>query len=169
MNRNRGKFFFSLFFGLSTPVLARSNSGKWFFNFLIFFTIFFWNFHALVGNEQSSGLKIFSLFLDLSHPVLAKNNARKRFFNFLNFLAIFFSEFSSPGRLWTEIGAKFFFSLFFGLSTPVLAKNNSGKRFFDFLTFFSIFFEIFLPGPSMNGIWDWKFFPLSRPISSRFD
>ena len=152
MNRNRGKIFFSLFVGLSTPVLGKSNSGKRFFNFLIFFTICFCNFHALVGNEQSSGLKFFSLFLDLSHPVLAKNNARKRFFNFLNFLAIFFSEFSSPSRVSTEIGANFFFLSFSAYLLKFWLKIIPERDFLIFWFFFSIFFEIFLSGPSMNGI-----------------
>ena len=118
---------------------------------------------------------------------------------FLIFLLLF-SEFSSPGRVWTEFGTKFFFSFsayltpfwlkvslergflifwfffsiffrnflarveyernsglnffFLGLSHLVLAKNNAGKRFYNFLNFFTNFFEIFMPGPSMNGIRD---------------
>ena len=37
---------FSLFLGLSHPVLAKYNAGKRFFNFLNFFTIFFFAFPA---------------------------------------------------------------------------------------------------------------------------
>jgi len=70
---------------------------------------------------------------------------------------LYFSEFSFPGRVWTEFGTKFFF-LCFGLSHPVLEKNNAGKRYFNFLNFFTIFFRIFLPGSSMNGIRDFNFF-----------
>ena len=71
---------------------------------------------------------------------------------------LFFSEFSCPGRVWTEFRNKFFFFLFFGLSHPVLAKNNAGKRIFNFLNFFAIFFGIFLPGSNMNGMWEEHFF-----------
>ena len=75
------------------------------------------------------------------------------------FLFLFLSEFSCPGRVWTEFGTKFF-SLFLGLSHPILAKNNAGKWFFffNFLIFFSIFFKIFFPGSSLNGIRDINFF-----------
>ena len=90
---------------------------------------------------------------------------------------LFFSEFSFPGRVWTEFwseilllfwnflarveykwnsGVKFCFH-FFGLSHPVLAKNNVGKRFYNFLNFFTIFFVIFFSGSSMNGILEWNF------------
>ena len=142
-----------------------------FFNFLNFFQ----NFLPRAKYERNSRLNFFFLFIGLSPPILAKNNAGKRFFNFWIFLAIFL-EFSCSGWVRTEFRTKIFFgiflprpsrngnrgkiifslffSLFFTLSTPVLAKNNSGKRFFNFLIFFSIFFEIFLYGPSMNGIPD---------------
>jgi len=42
--RNSGLKFFFLFFGLSHPVLAKSNAGKRFFNFLNFFFLFFLEF-----------------------------------------------------------------------------------------------------------------------------
>ena len=79
MNGNRNKNFFSLFLGLCTPVLAKTNSGKGFFNFLIFFFYFFRNFLARVEYERNSELNFFSHFLRLSHPILAKNNAGKSF------------------------------------------------------------------------------------------
>ena len=199
---NSGLKFFSLFLGLSHPVLAKNNAGKRFLNFLNLFAIFFKIFFPRPSrNENREKKNFFSLFRPI-YSLLAKSNSEKRFSNFLIFYTIFigifllwlgtnkiqdsnfffsfsaylipfwlkimpergflifcifllfFSEFSSPGRVWMEIGAKFFSSLFFGLSTPVLAKNKSGKRFFNFLIFFSIFFETFLPGPSMNGIAD---------------
>ena len=87
------KFFFLSFSAYLLPFWLKVILERDFLIFWFFLLFFFCNFHALVGNEQSSGLKIFSLFLDLSHPVLAKNNARKRFFNFLNFFAIFFGIF----------------------------------------------------------------------------
>ena len=67
---------------------------------------------------------------------------------------LFFSQFSSRGRVWTEFGTNFFFFLFPSLSHPVFARNNAGMRFFNMLNFFAIYFGIFLPGLSMNGIWD---------------
>ena len=39
--QNSGLKFFSLFLGLSHPVLAKNINGKRFFNFLNFFAIFF--------------------------------------------------------------------------------------------------------------------------------
>ena len=88
--RNSGRKFCCLFFGLSHPVWAGNNARKRFFNFLNFFL----NFLPWVENERNSRLKkLFCRFLGLSYPVWAKNNAGKRFFNFLNFFAIFFRIF----------------------------------------------------------------------------
>ena len=70
---------------------------------------------------------------------------------------LLFLEFSCPGWVWAKFGTKFFF-LILGLSNLVLAKNNAKKRFFNFLNFFAIFVGIFLPGSTMNGIWDYNFF-----------
>ena len=39
--RNSGLNFFSLFLGLSHPILAKNNATKGFFNFFYFFSIFF--------------------------------------------------------------------------------------------------------------------------------
>ena len=91
--RNSGLKFFSLFLGLSHPVLAKNIAGKRFFKCFEFFCYFFWNFLAEVEYERNSGLKFFSPLLGLSDPVLAKNNAEKGFLNFLNFFAIFFGIF----------------------------------------------------------------------------
>ena len=71
---------------------------------------------------------------------------------------LFFSEFSCPGREWTEFGTKFFFFVVLSLSHPVLAKNNVGKGFLKILNFFAIFFGIFLSGSNTNGIRDKNFF-----------
>ena len=71
---------------------------------------------------------------------------------------IFFTEFSCPGRVWTEFGIKFFFFTFSAYLIPVLGKNNVGRRFCNFLNFFAIFFGIFLPGSVMNEIQDENFF-----------
>ena len=80
------------------------------------FDYFFRNFLARVDCERLSGLKFCSLFFSISHPVLAKINAGKRFYNLLNFL-LFFSEFSCPGRVWSEFGTKILFSLFRPISS----------------------------------------------------
>ena len=136
-------FFFSLFFGLSTPVLAKSNSGKRFFNFLIFFTIFFGIFLLWLGKNRIQDQIFFLSFSAYLNPFWQKIMPERGFLIFWIFL-LFFSEFSSPGRVGTKIGTNFVFSLFFGLSTPVLAKSNSGKRFFNFLIFFTFSFGIFL-------------------------
>ena len=74
----------------------------------------------------------------------------------MNFFTIFFRNFLARVKYKRNSGLKFF-SLFFGLSYPILAKNNARKRYFNFLNFFAIFFGIFLPGSSMNGIWDKNF------------
>ena len=87
--RNSGLKFFSLFVGLSYPVLAKNNAGEGFFNFLNFLAFFFRNFLALVESVRNSGIIFFFLFLGLSQPVLDRNNVRINFFNFLNFFYYF--------------------------------------------------------------------------------
>ena len=114
--RNSGVKFCFHFFRLSHPVLAKNNAGKTFYNFLNFFPIFFRNFLSWVEYERNSRVKFCFHFFGLSHPVLAKNNAGKRFYNFLNFFTIF-SEYSCPGRVWTEFWSKILFSLFRPIST----------------------------------------------------
>ena len=118
--QNSGLKFFSLFLGLSHPVLAKKKAGKRFFNFLNFFCYLFHNFLPRAEYEWNLGQKIFSTFFVQSHPVLAKNNARKRFFNFLIFL-LFFLEFSCPDRVWREFGTKIFSSL----SRPISSRFDS--------------------------------------------
>ena len=87
--QNSGLNFFSLFLGLSHPVLAKNNARKRFFNF---FAIFFRNFLARVENERNSGQNFFFfVVLSLSQSVSAKNKFGKRFFNFFAiFYGIFF-------------------------------------------------------------------------------
>ena len=65
--RNSGLKFFSLFFGLSHPVLAKNNAGKRFFIFSIFLLFFFWNFLPRARYERNSRLKyVFSLVWPIS-------------------------------------------------------------------------------------------------------
>jgi len=91
--RNSGLKFFFLFFGLYLSVLAKNIAGKWFYNFLNFFTIFFRNFFVRVEYERNSGLKFCFHFYVRYHPFLARNIAWKRFYNFLNLFTIFFGIF----------------------------------------------------------------------------
>ena len=103
-------------------------------------------------------------------PFWLKIMLGRRFIIFLIFL-LFFWEFFCPGRVCTELRAKFFFFfLFFGLSQPVLANNKAGKRFFNFLNFFTIFIGILLSWSSMNGIRDENFvlfFGISHPVLAK--
>ena len=108
------KFFFPLFFSLSTPVLARNNSGKRFFNFLIFFSIFF---EILFPRMSMNGIRDKIFFHSFSAYVILfwlKIMPERGFLIFL----LFFSEFSSPGRIWTEFGTKIFFSF----SRPISSR-----------------------------------------------
>ena len=91
--RNSGVKYFSLFPGLSHPVLARNNVGKRFFNFFNLFTIFSGIFlpeSSMIGIRKQNFI---FLFLGLSHPILAKNNVKKLFLDFFNFFTIFFGIF----------------------------------------------------------------------------
>ena len=105
--RNLGLNFFSLFFGLSHPVLAKNNGGKRFFDFCYFFP----NFLSRVEYGRNSGLKFFSHFHNLSHPGLYKNSVGLMLFNLFLIFLIFFYGKRSPARVGTEFGTKFFFSL----------------------------------------------------------
>ena len=110
MNGNRCKNFFSLFLGLSTPVLAKNNSIKRFFNFLIFF-LFFSKFSCPGRVWTEFVTKIFFLsFSVYLIPFWLKLMPKRGFLIFLIFF-LFFSEFSYSVRVWTIFGTKFFFSL----------------------------------------------------------
>jgi len=150
--RNSGLKFCAHFFGLPHPTFGKNNVGKRCYNFLNFFTIFFGIFFP---GSSMNGIRdqnfVFTFSVNLI-PFWLKIMPGGGFIIFWIFL-LFFSEFSFPGWVWTEFGAKILF-LFFGLSHPVLAKNNAGKRFYNFLNFFNIFFGIFLPWLCMNGIRD---------------
>ena len=113
---------FLAYFILSNPFLAKTNAGKLFFNFLIFFAVFF--FAIFSPGSSMSGIRVknyfvsFSAYLILSRPLFAKNNNRKLFCNFFEFFCYFFSEFSPPGRVWAELESKIVFSL----SRPVSSQ-----------------------------------------------
>ena len=121
--RNSGLKFFSHFFIVSHPVLAKNKAGKRFYSFLNFFNIFF------------------GIFL----PGSSTNGIRDENFSlsFLVYLILFWLKIM-PGRgfiifCMNGIRDNFFF-LFFFLSHQVSRKNNAGKRFYNFLNFFTIFF-----------------------------
>ena len=137
---------FFLFFSLSHPVLAIKMAGKRFFNFLISFFLFFWNFLAQVEYELNLGLNCFFFFLSFWSyliPFWLKIMSERGFLIFSNFLLVFWNF-----LVWVKYernsGVKFF-SLFLGLSHPVLTKNNVGKRFFNFFKFFVFFLEFSCP------------------------
>ena len=110
-----------------------------------FFAIFFRNFLSRVEYERNLGLNFFFSFSAYIILFWLKIMPEIGFLIFWLFL-LFFSEFSCPGRVWTEFATKIFFSLFLGLYQPVLAKNNAGKCFFNFLKFFAILLEFSCPG-----------------------
>ena len=107
--RNSGLKYFSLFFVVSHSALARNNAGKRFYNFSKFLNIFFGIF--LPGSSMNGirDKKFFSSFFrPISFPFSLKIMLESGFKIFWIFL-LFFSEFSCPGRVWTEFGTKFFF------------------------------------------------------------
>ena len=164
MNGNRGKIYFSLFFGLSAPVLAKNNSGKRFLKFLIFF-LFFSKFSCPGRVWTEFRTKFFFLFFGLSHPVLAKTNAEKRFFNFLIFFSIFFGIFL-PGSSINGIRDKIFF-LSFSVYLILFWLKIMLERGFSI---FSNFLLFFLEFSSLGWVWtefETKiFFSLSWPLST---
>ena len=108
--RHSGVKFFSLFLGLSHPVLAKNNAGKRFFNFLNFFAIFFEFFFprpSMNGNRDKISFLSFSAYL---LPFWLKIITERDFLIFW-FFFIFFSKFSCPGQVWTDFGTKIFFTL----------------------------------------------------------
>ena len=67
----------------------------------------------------------------------------RRGFNFSNFFTIFFSEFSCPGRVWTEFWSKIFFFTFSAYLIPFWLKLMTGSGFIIFWIFL-LFFRNFL-------------------------
>ena len=167
--RNSGLKFFSLFLGLSHPVLVINNARIKFFSFLNFFPIlfYFFNFLAWVGQEQNSGIKFFSAFLGQSHPVLPKNNAAKRFFNFLNIFAFSFWNFLARVECEWNSALKFFCPLSQPISSRFVQKLRQNDVF-QFFEFFSYFFLKRSPAQVGTEFGTKFLFSLSRPLSTRF-
>ena len=114
------EFVLKMFFTLSRP--TSSSFGKRYCReevlyFFEFFYYFFRNFLAPVEYERNSRLKFFFLpFLAYLIPFWQKIMPGRGFIIFWIFL-VFFSEFSCPGRVWTEFETKLFFPRFWPIST----------------------------------------------------
>ena len=111
------KFFSLSFSAYLIPVLAKNNTGKRFYNFLNFFTIFFGIF--LPGSSMNWILEWNFVFTFSAYliPFWLKIMPGGGFIIFWFFLQ-FFSNFSCPGRAWTEFWSKILFSLF----RPILSR-----------------------------------------------
>ena len=138
-------FLFSLFHGLSQPILAWKESIMFFF---FFFSKFF---------------EFFEFFLEFSIPGRLGTH-RNDFFYFLSFSTIpnlfwlekklwwcflifwFFLKFSIMGCVGTHQNDFFFFSLFLGLSQPLLAWKEAMMVFSNFFNLFAIFLEFSITG-----------------------
>ena len=139
MNGIRDKIF-SLFLGLSHPLLAKSNAGIRFFNFLPFLLFFFSEFSSSSWVWTEFGNKFFFFFFGLSPPVLGKNNARKRFSNFSIFYSIFFGIFLPRSRM-NGIRDKFFFLSFLAFLISFWLKIIPERGFLIFWIFLLFFSE----------------------------
>jgi len=114
--RNPGLKFRFHIFGLSHPVWARNNAGNRFYNFLNFYTILFGIFFpgsSMNGNWDWNYFFTFSAYI---FPFWLEIMPGICFIIFWIFLLLF-SEFSCPGRVWTEFGTKILFSLFRPISS----------------------------------------------------
>ena len=67
----------------------------------------------------------------------------RSFLIFWLFFFLFSSEFSCPGRIWTEFGSKFFFFSFLAYLIPFWLKIML-EWFFNFFIFFFYFFRNFI-------------------------
>ena len=86
-------FFFYLFLGLSHPVLAKNNAGKWLFNFSNFFAIFFGIFFPRsTMNENRDKFFFFSISAYLL-PFWLKVIPERDFLIFFIFFTMFFGIF----------------------------------------------------------------------------
>ena len=122
-------FLFSLFLGLSQPLLAWKETMMVFSNFLNLFAIFLeFSITSRVGTHRNDFFFIFSLswpfptYLDWIEAMMV-------FFNFLNFFAIFL-EFSITCRGGTHRNDLFFYFFIFTLSGPFLTYFGL-KRSYD--------------------------------------
>ena len=163
---NSGVKLFSLFLGLSYPVLAKNNAGKGFFNFYNFFAIF--SEFSCPGKVWTEfGTEFLFHFIGLSHPVLAKNNAGKGFFHFLNFFAIFFWIFLL-GSCMNGIRDKIFLLVFSASLSPFWIEIMPELSFLIFWISLLFFSEFSCVGQVWTKFGTKIFLTLSRAISSCF-
>ena len=163
-----GTKIFFLFFGLSYPILAKKNAGKWFFNFLFFFFYLFRNFLARVEYKRNSGVNFFFFsFSAYLIPFWLKIMSETGFLIFSIFL-LFFSKFSCSGQVWTEFRSKIFFFTFSAYIIPFWLKIMSERGFLIFSNFLLFFSEFSCPGRAWTEFGSKFFFSLSQPISFRF-
>ena len=78
---------------------------------------------------------------------------------------IFFSEFSSPGRVWTEFGTKIFFFSFSAYLISYCLKIMLEGGFLIFLIFFFYFVQNFLVRVEYERNSGLKYFPLFLCLS----
>ena len=108
---NSGLKFFLLFFGLSQPVLVKTNAEKRFYKFFEFYYYLFGIFlprSSMNGVRDKNFVFSFSAYLI---PFWLKIMPGRGFIIFWIFL-LFFLKFSCLGRVWTAFGTKISFSLF---------------------------------------------------------
>ena len=86
---------------------------------------------------------------------------------FLIFL-LFFSEFSYPGRVWTEFGTKIFFSLSRPILSPFCRKIMPERGFSIFWLFLVLFSEFSCPGRVWTEFGTKIFFFLFLGLSHEF-
>ena len=141
--RNLGLKSSSRFLGLSHPVSAKTKAGKRFIYFFNFLAIFFRIFLPESCMNGIRGKNFFLFFSGNLIPFWLKIRPASVLLVFWNFLP-FFRNFLSRVK----------YERNFLLSNLILHRNNATKWFLNFLNFFAIFFWMFLPGSSMNGIWD---------------
>ena len=111
------EFGTKIFSSLSHPisVLAKNNSGMWFFNFFNFFAIYFGIF---LPWSSINGIRDKNFFLSFSATLNPFSIEIMLELTFWIFLLFFFLEFSSLGWVGTEFGTKIFFSL----SQPISSR-----------------------------------------------
>ena len=106
--RNSGVNIFSPFLSLSHLVFVKNTAEKMFFNFLNYFAFFLAFFFPGPSMNGIQGKNFFHSFSAYLVPFNKLKIQPERGFLFIYFF-LFFSQFSCPGRVWTEFGTKFFF------------------------------------------------------------
>ena len=157
--------FYSLFLGISQPILAWNGAITVFFNLFNFFAINLeFSLTRQVGMKRNNNF--YFLSLSLFHPILAWNHAIMVFFIFPNFFYYFFGIFYYASS-WYGTERYFLFSLF---SWPF--PSNFGLKWSHngIFLFFPLFLEFCISrrvGTERNGNTIF-IFALSRPFPTFF-